>query len=159
MPDPSERDGVPKKPRKPRRRPYRFAIIALFTVIVVVLATPSTFINLRDQYFAERELQRLNDKSAAEQRLNDEIKAQTDRLYTDEGIMDIARKEYNMTLPGEEAVNIPGLGTTSSTVEFTSEIVPGSDAPESNWQTDFLDTLFGYDATPPAKELNDPFIR
>lgn len=126
----------------------------LFIGIVVALALVSLYFPVRDLYVAKRSSDILAKQVEIRQQYNDELKKDTDKWLSEEGIKDRAR-ELGMAMPGEKRIEVLGLDDDSdsssaekksSNAKKASEVAKeieevGKDAP---WYIQALDMLFGF---------------
>ena len=124
----------------------------LFIGIVVALALVSLYFPVRDLYVAKRS----NDifkQVEIRQQYDDELKKDTDKWLSEEGVKDSAR-DLGMAMPGEKRIEVLGLdddsdsssSKKSSNAKKASEVAKeieevGKDAP---WYIQALDMLFGF---------------
>lgn len=125
----------------------------LFIGIVVALALVSLYFPVRDLYVAKRSSDILAKQVEIRQQYNDEMKKDTDKWFSEEGIKDSAR-DLGMVMPGEKRIEVQGLdedsdsssSKKSSNAKNASEVAKeieevGKDAP---WYIQALDMLFGF---------------
>ena len=125
----------------------------LFIGIVVALALVSLYFPVRDLYVAKRSSDILAKQVESRQQYNDEMKKDTDKWFSEEGIKDSAR-DLGMVMPGEKRIEVQGLdedsdsssSKKSSNAKNASEVAKeieevGKDAP---WYIQALDMLFGF---------------
>lgn len=125
----------------------------LFIGIVVALALVSLYFPVRDLYAAKRSSDILAKQVEIRQQYNDEMKKDTDKWFSEEGIKDSARG-LGMAMPGEKRIEVLGLdddsdsssSKKSSNAKNASEVAKeieevGKDAP---WYIKTLDMLFGF---------------
>ena len=125
----------------------------LFIGIVVVLALVSLYFPVRDLYVAKRSSDILAKQVEIREQYNDEMKKDTDKWFSEEGIKDSAR-DLGMVMPGEKRIEVQGLdedsdsssSKKSSNAKNASEVAKeieevGKDAP---WYIKTLDILFGF---------------
>lgn len=125
----------------------------LFIGIVVALALVSLYFPVRDLYVAKRSSDILAKQVEIRQQYNDEMKKDTDKWFSEEGIKDSAR-DLGMAMPGEKRIEVQGLdedsdsssSKKSSNAKKASEVAKeieevGKDAP---WYIKTLDMLFGF---------------
>ena len=125
----------------------------LFIGIVVALALVSLYFPVRDLYVAKRSSDILAKQVEIRQQYNDEMKKDTDKWFSEEGIKDSAR-DLGMVMPGEKRIEVQGLDEDSdsssskktSNAKNASEVAKeieevGKDAP---WYIQALDMLFGF---------------
>ena len=125
----------------------------LFIGIVVALALVSLYFPVRDLYVAKRSNDILAKQVEIRQQYNDEMKKDTDKWFSEEGIKDSAR-DLGMAMPGEKRIEVQGLdedsdsssSKKSSNAKNASEVAKeieevGKDAP---WYIQALDMLFGF---------------
>lgn len=125
----------------------------LFIGIVVVLALVSLYFPVRDLYVAKRSSDILAKQVEIREQYNDEMKKDTDKWFSEEGIKDSAR-DLGMVMPGEKRIEVQGLdgdsdassSQKSSNAKKASEVAKeieevGKDAP---WYIQALDMLFGF---------------
>lgn len=125
----------------------------LFIGIVVVLVLVSLYFPVRDLYVAKRSNDILAKQVEIRQQYNDEMKKDTDKWFSEEGIKDSAR-DLGMVMPGEKRIEVQGLdedsdsssSKKSSNAKKASEVAKeieevGKDAP---WYIQALDMLFGF---------------
>lgn len=126
----------------------------LFIGIVVALVLVSLYFPVRDLYVAKRSSDILSKQVEIRQQYNDEMKKDTDKWLSEEGIKDRAR-ELGMAMPGEKRIEVLGLDDDSdsssaekksSNAKKASEVAKeieevGKDAP---WYIQTLDMLFGF---------------
>lgn len=125
----------------------------LFIGIVVVLALVSLYFPVRDLYVAKRSNDILAKQVEIREQYNDEMKKDTDKWFSEEGIKDSAR-DLGMVMPGEKRIEVQGLDDDSDTsssqkssnAKKASEVAKeieevGKDAP---WYIQALDMLFGF---------------
>lgn len=125
----------------------------LFIGIVVALALVSLFFPVRDLYVAKRSSDILAKQVEIRQQYNDEMKKDTDKWFSEEGIKDTAR-DLGMVMPGEKKIDVQGLdddsdsssSKKSSNAKKAAEVAKeienvGKDAP---WYIQTLDMLFGF---------------
>lgn len=125
----------------------------LFIGIVVALALVSLYFPVRDLYVAKRSSDILAKQVEIRQQYNDEMKKDTDKWFSEEGIKDSAR-DLGMVMPGEKRIEVQGLdedsdsssSKKSSNAKKASEVAKeieevGKDAP---WYIQALDMLFGF---------------
>lgn len=125
----------------------------LFIGIVVVLALVSLYFPVRDLYVAKRSSDILAKQVEIREQYNDEMKKDTDKWFSEEGIKDSAR-DLGMVMPGEKRIEVQGLdedsdsssSKKSSNAKKASEVAKeieevGKDAP---WYIQTLDMLFGF---------------
>lgn len=125
----------------------------LFIGIVVVLALVSLYFPVRDLYVAKRSNDILAKQVEIREQYNDEMKKDTDKWFSVEGIKDSAR-DLGMVMPGEKRIEVQGLdddsdassSQKSSNAKKASEVAKeieevGKDAP---WYIQALDMLFGF---------------
>lgn len=125
----------------------------LFIGIVVVLVLVSLYFPVRDLYVAKRSNDILAKQVEIRQQYNDEMKKDTDKWFSEEGIKDSAR-DLGMVMPGEKRIDVQGLdddsdsssSKKSSNAKKASEVAKeieevGKDAP---WYIQTLDMLFGF---------------
>ncbi len=125
----------------------------LFIGIVVALALVSLYFPVRDLYVAKRSSDILAKQVEIRQQYNDEMKKDTDKWFSEEGIKDSAR-DLGMAMPGEKRIEVQGLdedsdsssSKKSSNAKNASEVAKeieevGKDAP---WYIKTLDMLFGF---------------
>ena len=125
----------------------------LFIGIVVALALVSLYFPVRDLYVAKRSSDILAKQVEIRQQYNDEMKKDTDKWFSEEGIKDTAR-DLGMVMPGEKKIDVQGLdddsdsssSKKSSNAKKASEVAKeieevGKDAP---WYIQALDMLFGF---------------
>lgn len=125
----------------------------LFIGIVVTLVLVSLYFPVRDLYVAKRSSDILAKQVEIRQQYNDEMKKDTDKWFSEEGIKDSAR-DLGMAMPGEKRIEVQGLdedsdsssSKKSSNAKNASEVAKeieevGKDAP---WYIKTLDMLFGF---------------
>lgn len=126
----------------------------LFIGIVVALALVSLYFPVRDLYVAKRSNDILAKQVEIREQYKDEMKKDTDKWLSEEGIKDRAR-ELGMAMPGEKRIEVLGLDDDSdsssaekksSNAKKASEVAKeieevGKDAP---WYIQTLDMLFGF---------------
>lgn len=125
----------------------------LFIGIVVALMLVSLYFPVRDLYVAKRSSDILAKQVEIRQQYNDEMKKDTDKWFSEEGIKDSARG-LGMAMPGEKRIDVLGLdddsdsssSKKSSNAKNASEVAKeieevGKDAP---WYIKTLDMLFGF---------------
>lgn len=125
----------------------------LFIGIVVALALVSLYFPVRDLYVAKRSSDILAKQVEIREQYRDEMKKDTDKWLSEEGIKDRAR-ELGMVMPGEKRIEVQGLdedsdsssSKKSSNAKKASEVAKeieevGKDAP---WYIQTLDMLFGF---------------
>lgn len=125
----------------------------LFIGIVVALALVSLYFPVRDLYVAKRSSDILAKQVEIREQYNDEMKKDTDKWFSEEGIKDTAR-DLGMVMPGETRIDVQGLdddsdsssSSKSSNAKKASEVAKeieevGKDAP---WYIQALDMLFGF---------------
>lgn len=125
----------------------------LFIGIVVALALVSLYFPVRDLYVAKRSSDILAKQVEIREQYNDEMKKDTDKWFSEEGIKDSAR-DLGMAMPGEKRIEVQGLdedsdsssSKKSSNAKKASEVAKeieevGKDAP---WYIQTLDMLFGF---------------
>ena len=125
----------------------------LFIGIVVALALVSLYFPVRDLYVAKRSSDILAKQVEIREQYNDEMKKDTDKWFSEEGIKDSAR-DLGMAMPGEKRIEVQGLdedsdsssSKKSSSAKNASEVAKeieevGKDAP---WYIKTLDMLFGF---------------
>ena len=125
----------------------------LFIGIVVALALVSLYFPVRDLYVAKRSSDILAKQVEIREQYNDEMKKDTDKWFSEEGIKDSAR-DLGMVMPGEKRIEVQGLdedsdsssSKKSSNAKNASEVAKeieevGKDAP---WYIQALDMLFGF---------------
>ena len=125
----------------------------LFIGIVVALVLVSLYFPVRDLYVAKRSSDILAKQVEIRQQYNDEMKKDTDKWLSEEGIKDRAR-ELGMAMPGEKRIEVQGLdddsdassSQKSSNAKKASEVAKeieevGKDAP---WYIQAFDMLFGF---------------
>lgn len=125
----------------------------LFIGIVVALALVSLYFPVRDLYVAKRSNDILAKQVEICEQYKDEMKKDTDKWFSEEGIKDRAR-ELGMAMPGEKRIEVLGLdddsdsssSKKSSNAKKASEVAKeieevGKDAP---WYIQTLDMLFGF---------------
>ncbi len=125
----------------------------LFVGIVVALALVSLYFPVRDLYVAKRSNDILAKQVEIREQYRDEMKKDTDKWLSEEGIKDRAR-ELGMVMPGEKRIEVQGLdedsdsssSKKSSNAKKASEVAKeieevGKDAP---WYIHTLDMLFGF---------------
>lgn len=126
----------------------------LFIGIVVALALVSLYFPVRDLYVAKRSNDILAKQVEIREQYKDEMKKDTDKWLSEEGIKDRAR-ELGMAMPGEKRIEVQGLDgdsdsssaeKKSSNAKKASEAAKeieevGKDAP---WYIRTLDMLFGF---------------
>lgn len=125
----------------------------LFIGIVVALALVSLYFPVRDLYVAKRSSDILAKQVEIREQYNDEMKKDTDKWFSEEGIKDSAR-DLGMVMPGEKRIEAQGLdedsdsssSKKSSNAKKASEVAKeieevGKDAP---WYIQALDMLFGF---------------
>lgn len=125
----------------------------LFIGIVVTLVLVSLYFPVRDLYVAKRSSDILAKQVEIREQYNDEMKKDTDKWFSEEGIKDTAR-DLGMVMPGETRIDVQGLdddsdsssSSKSSNAKKASEVAKeiegvGKDAP---WYIQALDMLFGF---------------
>lgn len=125
----------------------------LFVGIVVALALVSLYFPVRDLYVAKRSSDILAKQVEIREQYNDEMKKDTDKWFSEEGIKDSAR-DLGLVMPGEKRIEVQGLdddsdsssSKKSSNAKKASEVAKeieevGKDAP---WYIQALDMLFGF---------------
>lgn len=125
----------------------------LFIGIVVALALVSLYFPVRDLYVAKRSNDILAKQVEIREQYKDELKKDTDKWFSEEGIKDAAR-DLGMVMPGETKIDVLGLdddsdsssSKKSSNAKKASEVAKeieevGKDAP---WYIQALDMLFGF---------------
>lgn len=125
----------------------------LFIGIVVALVLVSLYFPVRDLYVAKRSSDILAKQVEICEQYRDEMKKDTDKWLSEEGIKDRAR-ELGMVMPGEKRIEVQGLdedsdsssSKKSSNAKKASEVAKeieevGKDAP---WYIQTLDMLFGF---------------
>lgn len=125
----------------------------LFIGIVVALALVSLYFPVRDLYVAKRSNDILVKQVEIRQQYDDELKKDTDKWLSEEGVKDSAR-DLGMAMPGEKRIEVLGLdddsdsssSKKSSNAKNASEVAKeieevGKDAP---WYIQALDMLFGF---------------
>ena len=125
----------------------------LFIGIVVALVLVSLYFPVRDLYVAKRSSDILAKQVEIREQYNDEMKKDTDKWFSEEGIKDSAR-DLGMAMPGEKRIEVQGLdedsdsssSKKSSNAKNASEVAKeieevGKDAP---WYIKTLDMLFGF---------------
>lgn len=125
----------------------------LFIGIVVALALVSLYFPVRDLYVAKRSSDILAKQVEIREQYNDEMKKDTDKWFSEEGIKDSAR-DLGMVMPGEKRIEVQGLdedsdsssSKKSSNAKNASEVAKeieevGKDVP---WYIQTLDMLFGF---------------
>ena len=80
----------------------------LFIGIVVTLALVSLYFPVRDLYVAKRSNDILAKQVEIREQYRDEMKKDTDKWLSEEGIKDRAR-ELGMVMPGEKRIEVQGL--------------------------------------------------
>jgi hypothetical protein len=123
--------------------------VAVGLVLVFVAAGFILYPVTRDAYVSYREKSRIEAEYQAILDRNAAIQARIDHLETLEGIEDRAREQFGWVREGEEAVNITGLQTAESSTVLPESVAAGSIAPTSDWLSQILDALFGYEYRPP----------
>ena len=126
---------------------------ALFIGIVAAFALVSLYFPVRDLYVAKRSSDILAKQVEIRQQYNDEMKKDTDKWFSEEGIKDSAR-DLGMAMPGEKRIEVQCLdddsdsssSKASSNAKKASEVAKeieevGKDAP---WYIQALDMLFGF---------------
>ena len=125
----------------------------LFIGIVVALALVSLYFPVRDLYVAKRSNDILAKQVEIREQYKDEMKKDTDKWLSEEGIKNRAR-ELGMAMPGEKRIEVQGLdddsdassSQKSSNAKKASEVAKeieevGKDAP---WYIQAFDMLFGF---------------
>lgn len=125
----------------------------LFIGIVVTLALVSLYFPVRDLYVAKRSNDILAKQVEIREQYRDEMKKDTDKWLSEEGIKDRAR-ELGLVMLGEKRIEVQGLdddsdsssSKKSSNAKKASEVAKeieevGKDAP---WYIQTLDMLFGF---------------
>ena len=125
----------------------------LFIGIVVALVLVSLYFPVRDLYVAKRSSDILAKQVEIRQQYDDELKKDTDKWLSEEGVKDSAR-DLGMAMPGEKRIEVLGLdddsgsssSKKSSNAKKASEVAKeieevGKDAP---WYIQALDMLFGF---------------
>ena len=125
----------------------------LFIGIVVALVLVSLYFPVRDLYVAKRSSDILAKQVEIREQYNDEMKKDTDKWFSEEGIKDTAR-DLGLVMPGETKIDVLGLdddsgsssSSKSSNAKKASEVAKeieevGKDAP---WYIQALDMLFGF---------------
>ena len=125
----------------------------LFIGIVVALVLVSLYFPVRDLYVAKRSNDILAKQVEIREQYRDEMKKDTDKWLSEEGIKDRAR-ELGMVMPGEKRIEVQGLdedsdsssSKKSSNAKKASEVAKeieevGKDVP---WYIQTLDMLFGF---------------
>ena len=125
----------------------------LFIGIVVALVLVSLYFPVRDLYVAKRSSDILAKQVEIREQYNDEMKKDTDKWFSEEGIKDTAR-DLGLVMPGEKKIDVLGLdddsdsssSKKSSNAKKASEVAKeieevGKDAP---WYIQALDMLFGF---------------
>lgn len=125
----------------------------LFIGMVVALAFVSLYFPVRDLYVAKRSSDILAKQVEIREQYNDEMKKDTDKWFSEEGIKDSARG-LDMVMPGEKRIEVQGLdddsdsssSKKSSNAKKASEVAKeieevGKDVP---WYIQALDMLFGF---------------
>ena len=125
----------------------------LFIGIVMALALVSLYFPVRDLYVAKRSSDILAKQVEIREQYNDDMKKDTDKWFSEEGIKDSAR-DLGMVMPGEKRIEVQGLdgdsdassSQKSSNAKKASEVAKeieevGKDAP---WYIQTLDMLFGF---------------
>lgn len=125
----------------------------LFIGVVVALALVSLYFPVRDLYVAKRSSDILAKQVEIREQYNDEMKKDTDKWLSEEGVKDSAR-DLGMVMPGEKRIEVQGLdedsdsssSKKSSNAKKASEVAKeieevGKDAP---WYIQALDMLFGF---------------
>ncbi len=126
----------------------------LFIGIVVALALVSLYFPVRDLYVAKRSNDILAKQVEIREQYKDEMKKDTDKWLSEEGIKDRAR-DLGLVMPGEKRIEVQGLDgdsdsssaeKKSSNAKKASEVAKeieevGKDAP---WYIRTLDMLFGF---------------
>lgn len=125
----------------------------LFIGVVVALALVSLYFPVRDLYVAKRSSDILAKQVEIREQYNNEMKKDTDKWFSEEGIKDSAR-DLGMAMPGEKRIEVQGLdedsdsssSKKSSNAKNASEVAKeieevGKDAP---WYIKTLDMLFGF---------------
>lgn len=125
----------------------------LFIGMVVALVLVSLYFPVRDLYVAKRSSDILAKQVEIRQQYNDEMKKDTDKWFSEEGIKDSAR-DLGVAMPGEKRIEVQGLdedsdsssSKKSSNAKNASEVAKeieevGKDAP---WYIKTLDMLFGF---------------
>lgn len=125
----------------------------LFIGIVVALALVSLYFPVRDLYVAKRSSDILAKQVEIREQYNDEMKKDTDKWFSEEGVKDSAR-DLGLVMPGEKRIEVQGLdddsdsssSKKSSNAKKASEVAKeieevGKDAP---WYIQALDMLFGF---------------
>lgn len=136
----------------------------LFIGIVVALVLVSLYFPVRDLYVAKRSSDILAKQVEIRQQYNDEMKKDTDKWFSEEGIKDSAR-DLGMAMPGEKRIEVQGLdedsdsssSKKSSNAKNASEVAKeieevGKDAP---WYIQALDMLFGFNGVEGQTVVSD----
>lgn len=136
----------------------------LFIGIVVALALVSLYFPVRDLYVAKRSSDILAKQVEIREQYNDEMKKDTDKWFSEEGIKDSAR-DLGMVMPGEKRIEVQGLdedsdsssSKKSSNAKKASEVAKeieevGKDVP---WYIQALDMLFGFNGVEGQTVVSD----
>lgn len=123
--------------------PGRKVLVAVVCVLVVVAML---YAPIRDSYKAHRDHEVYEAQLAAINANNAEVKASIDKLQTEEGIEDEARR-HGYVKEGETPAEVPGLddgetdGEAKAAPTLSAEDVDTGPDP---WYVSVLDVLFGY---------------
>lgn len=123
----------------------------LFIGIVVALALVSLYFPVRDLYVAKRSNDILAKQVEIREQYRDEMKKDTDKWLSEEGIKDRAR-ELGMVMPGEKRIEVQGLDEDSSSSKKSSNAKKASEVAKEieevgkdvPWYIQTLDMLFGF---------------
>ena len=124
-----------------RRSPKLIA--SLMVVGCLLLSGIFLYPVAKQYYLTVRHYDQLEAEFIAVQNHNQTIKDQVDALSTDEGIEDLARKEFGWVKEGEQGGTVSGLENDTSQMSNTQNTSAGKvEAPQA-WYTAFFDVIFG----------------
>ncbi|MFN8016002.1 MAG: septum formation initiator family protein [Acidimicrobiia bacterium] len=90
-------------------------IIGCVLVIVTVIATMFIYVYPIRSYYSQRQLEKLEKhRLSVLKEANSKMRTERRNLVTDEEIIKIAREQYRLVKPGEEAYIVSGQITTTT---------------------------------------------
>ena len=123
------------------RRPLNVGIILVVLLVVGLVIYPV----LQDWWKVRRDNQVLVAENQAVLDRNAQIAQMIATLNTPEGIESRAREQFGWIMPGEQGVNVLGLGPLDRSSAVPPSIAPDSIHPEVDWWTATVDFLLGYE--------------
>ncbi|MCX8006990.1 MAG: septum formation initiator family protein [Coriobacteriia bacterium] len=114
-------------------------------IVLVAFATAAWMLYpvMRIEYQQQRQKQTLEQRLAALQARNEELRKKAQRLQTPEGVEEVARESLGLTRPGEQVYIVTETEPTAAPAPDVTEQTRSIQATETSPITAILDLIFG----------------